>query len=258
MKNILLIAFICFFGLLGACQSDSAEETDTNKIGKTALETSDEITEETDLSGNKKSDVEKFKKMVPSAKERDEVKEAYKSYKENILSSNGKAALKDINEGSIEYYNQLLEWVRTASKSEVLALDPVDQFMILSVRKRLPKGEVQKMTGKDLLIYTIDNEWTNKSTVAKTELGEIRKVNENRIRCSMAVGTMNTDTFIEFERSAPDEPWKADLVSLTRNVNDQFVRMAGDQEKTVNEVILKLIGQITNSDLAEDIWKPLN
>lgn len=258
MRNILIIAFICLFGLLGACQSDSAEETDSNKTGKATVEKSGEITAETDLSGNKKSDVQKFKRMVPTAKERDEVKEAYKSYKKNILDSNGEAALKDINEGSVEYYNQLLEWVRTASKSEILEFDPVDQFMTLSVRKRLPKGEAQKMTGRDLLIYTIDNEWTNKSTVAKTELGEIRKVNENRIRSSMAVGTMNTDTYIEFERSAPGEPWKADLVSLTRNVNDQFVRMAGNQEKPVNEVILTLIGQITESDMEDDIWKPLN
>ncbi len=240
MKHFFIVIFISIVGLVSACQTEG------------------EDTEERDLSGNTVEEVEKLKKIVPTSKDVQDVQKCYDAYKKAIMESNGKEAIKSITQSSVDYYGDILEWALNSSKSEVEKLDPVHQFMVLSVRKRIPKEQIKKMTGESLLIYTVDNEWTNKKTVAITELAEIRKIGDNTAKAAMTVRNENTDTVVEFIRADKDAEWKINLLSLSENVNGQLIRMASDRNETVGKLILDMIKQITNSSVSEDVWNPVN
>ncbi|MEZ4883467.1 MAG: hypothetical protein R3E32_01930 [Chitinophagales bacterium] len=253
MKKFSILLMVCIVAFMSACQSEGneqKEETVENKTEKTD--------EDTDLSGNTKEELEKFKKIVPTSKEVTDIQERYENYKKAILASSGKDAIENIDKYSIDYYGKVLDWALNSSKSEVEKLTPVDQFMVLSVRKRIPHGEVKKMTGRDLLIYTVDHEWTNKTTVQMTNLGEIRKEGENGARASMGVNKANTNTFIEFTREDKTADWKINLVSLSENVNEQLIRMASDRKQTESKLIFDMIKQFTESDVSDDVWNPIN
>ena len=188
MKRFLLIIVLCLGGFLGACQSDGegqeqeqAEVNGTENVEKTPEE---QRAEKTDLSGNTEEEVRKLKEIVPTAKDVKDVTTRYEGYKQAILASDGKEAIKHVTQSSIDYYGDVLKWALNSSKSEVEKLDPVNQFMVLSVRERIPKEEIKKMTGKSLLIYTVDSEWTNKKTVTITELGEMRKDGDNKVKAT--------------------------------------------------------------------------
>jgi len=262
MKQLLIIALIFIIGFTTSCQSEGEGKevtVEANVEGDTdSKEELDEVNENTDLSGNTKEELEGLKRILPNKGEVRAVQESYQKYKAAILESNGENALKSIDQISIDHYGDILDWALNGSKSKLEELDPVDLFMVLSVRKRIDKNELKKMSGKDLLIYTIENEWTNKGTVLKTELGEIQKRGENTARAPMSVNMANTNTFVEFTRVDKDAEWKMNLVSLSQNVNEQLIRMAGDRDKTESELVIDMIKQITQSEVDEDIWSPIN
>lgn len=259
MKQFLVVLFIFILGFTSACQTESegeqAQEAQEIQEGR---EEKIEDDVKRDISGNTKEEVEGLKKILPTSKDVKEVQSRYKDYKTAILASNGKDAIQNIDQSSIDYYEDILNWALNSPKEEVQKLDPVNQFMILSVRKRIPKEKVKKMKGRDLLIYTIDNEWTNKSTVAATELGEIKKVDDLTTRAGMTVKQQSTETFIEFTRENKKTEWKINLLSLSENVNDQLTRMASDRSEPVSNLIFDMIKQITNSEVNADIWQPIN
>ena len=261
MKQFFIILLFATIGLVNACQSGETEGDANGEVSEKAerdIEEKGEVNEDTDLSGNNKEDLKEFMGRVPTAKEVDDVQANYGAYKRAILASNGKDAIDDISESSIEYYAKILDMALKSSKKELQEMPPIDQFTVLSVRKRIPKEQARKMTGRDLLIYTIDNEWTNKNTVTKTELGEIRKMDENRARAAMNVNKANTSTFIDFIRKDKDSDWKVDLTSLSGNVNDQLERMANDRKQSVSDLVLDVIKQITDSDVNDSLWEPIN
>ncbi|MGB0931705.1 MAG: hypothetical protein ACPGVB_13060 [Chitinophagales bacterium] len=252
MKQFLFILFILILGFVGACQTEGEKgQEQDEKMGEV------EDTVQRDLSGNTEAEVEGLKKIVPTGKDVKAVLSRYEDYKAAILVSNGKGAIEHIDQNSIDYYSDILNWALNSPKEEVQKLDPVNQFMVLSVRKRISREDVKKMKGKDLLIYTVDNEWTNKKTVGLTELGEIRKISDNTIRAAMTVRQEATETFIEFTRENKDAKWKINLLSLSENVNDQLARMANDRSEPVSDLIFDMIKQITNSKVSEDVWQPI-
>ncbi|MGB1242058.1 MAG: hypothetical protein ACPG49_06035 [Chitinophagales bacterium] len=260
MKQLLIIALVFIIGFTTSCQSEgegSQETIDVKTNAKTDKYTN-ENGEAVDLSGNTKEELDGLKRIVPNKTEIKEVEESYQKYKTAILESNGKNALESIDQNSTDHYKKLLDWALTGSKNEVESLDPVDMFMVLSIRQRIDKNELKKMNGKDLLIYTIENEWTNKGTVSKTELGDVQKRGENIARAPMSVNKANTNTFVEFTRVEKGAEWKMNLISLSQNVNEQLIRMAGDRDKSESELVIDMIKQITQSEVSEDIWNPIN
>ncbi|MFK7907962.1 MAG: hypothetical protein AB8B69_22715 [Chitinophagales bacterium] len=260
MKQLLIIALGFIIGFTTSCQSEGQEAEEAAVVEENAKKDNytNEKGEKVDLSGNTKEQLDGLRKIVPNKAEVTEIQESYQKYKAAILESNGQNAFESIDQTSTDHYKKLLDWALNGSKSKIESLDPVDMFMVLSVRKRVDKNELKKMSGKDLFIYTIENEWTNKGTVSKTELGEIQKRGENTARAPMSVNMANTNTFVEFTRVDKDAEWRMNLISLSQNVNGQLIRMAGDRNKTESELVIDMIKQITNSEVGEDIWDPIN
>ncbi len=258
MKRFLIIALVLIIGFMTSCQSEGQGEKEPTKGSAEMNKYINEKGEKVDLSGNTKEQLDGFKKIVPNKTEVTEIQESYQKYKTAILESNGENAFESIDQTSTDHYEKLLDWALNGSKSTVESLDPVDMFMVLSIRQRINKKDLKKMKGKDLLIYTIENEWTNKGTVSKTELGEIQKRGENIARAPMSVNKANTNTFVEFTRADKDAEWKMNLISLSKNVNEQLIRMAGDRDKTESELVIEMIKQITKTEITEDIWSPVN
>ena len=62
------------------------------------------------------------------------INECWSAYKDAILSDNGAKAATLVDTNTIQYYDQVIDWVRNADSATVIQLNTLDMMMVLLIR----------------------------------------------------------------------------------------------------------------------------
>ncbi len=185
--------------------------------------------------------------------ETEAVRAAFENYKSAILNDRGEEAVNYIDSRTVKYYSDILEQVKQADSLTLESLSLLDKMMVLSIRHRSTKEQIDSFDGKGVLVYAIREGMVGKNSVANNGIGDIT------VDGSFAKGQLNTNgqkAPFYFHFYKEDGAWKIDLTSLFPVSNMAFKKMVNESGQTENGFLLLLLEMISGKKPGKEIWEP--
>lgn len=192
---------------------------------------------------------------IDEAKAKKEIVNVFNTYKNAVLKSDTKTAILQLDKSSFKYYEDILNTSLRADEAQIKTLDVLDRLMVLSVKHRVPKEELVKMTGRDLLIYALDKDIINNNRVENMGIGDI-DVNGPIAYGQFLQNDQNIALYVGF--SYDQSQWRLDVTSLAEPTGFAIKKLAKLQNKSENDVIIIMVESATpGQKVSKDIWKPI-
>lgn len=184
------------------------------------------------------------------------VQKCFDEYKEKMLADDGEGAVALVSNSTIAYYQQVLEWVLTASEKEVKALGLLDRLSVLTMRARIAPELLRELDGAKLLAYSYENGMVSKNAFDSGGLGDV-SVDEDTARAPLVLN--GEEAPFDFIFIKEDGEWKFDMMSLITHPMikeglENAIQSMGDDE---NEVIIEVIKMSTDMPVTKKVWKPV-
>lgn len=182
------------------------------------------------------------------------IRDCFTGYKTAILNDQGEEAVRYVDSRTIRYYTQMLSLTRTADSATIAGLSFLDKLMVLSVRHRTTKTELEPMDGEDLLVYAINHGMVGKNGVVQNDIGTVT------IDESFATGQLvhkGQPTPLKFHFYKEQEQWKLNLTALFPMAETAMQKMLSESGKPEHEYLLALLEMSTGKKPAPSIWQPI-
>jgi len=184
----------------------------------------------------------------------DDVKQSFLTYKAAILSSDGSTAARVVTQGSRDYYRRLADQALTLDREGLQAISLGDRLYALLLRHTLDRGQLESMSGGEVVSYAVNEGWIGKEGAEQLELGNYQ------VDGNAASGTIlrpdGGETNFKMEFVKENGRWLLDLVALmklTRTAFEYAVKQSGLSE---DEFVMLMLEYSTGRKPGPDIWSP--
>ncbi len=190
-----------------------------------------------------------------SASEEDTaVVEMFKAYQSALLQDDGSAAVDFLSDRTVGYYTDMIAKARSMPEDALRKESFLDRFTVLRLRDTFKPEHLATMTGKELLVYAIEQSWIDKEGTA---LYQVQKVILKDDFAAIRMKRGDVEIPFPFEAYKEDQRWKLDLTSVFVPANLGFVQQAEASGLTEDEFINQILVALGSSDgLTDDLWVP--
>lgn len=194
---------------------------------------------------------------LPADVEKDtaSARELFLSYRKAIMARNGKEAAGLVSEKTIAYYDAMRVAALEKPEAEVRSAPLFDKMMILLLRARIPKEDLQRWSGRDLFIYAVDQGWVG---------DEVQGLEPRKITVEGAVAHigMRSDgkalpPSAGFRAYKEGKAWKLDVMSVAAAAEPVLLAELQKLNPDIDRALLAVVGTVVGRPVDESIWEPL-
>lgn len=182
------------------------------------------------------------------------VKEAFENYKKEILAGKGKEAAGYLDKTTVVYYEQILDLALHATGDELDEKSMIDRLNVYTARHRVAVELLKKMSGRDFLVYAIDNGMIGKNSVKTVAIGEV-SVDGTTARGQAVANGTPTPMYFSFNKE--DGAWKIDITSIFPTTVMALEKVVTESGMSEDEFIFRAIEMVSGSPVSDDIKEPL-
>ena len=181
------------------------------------------------------------------------IKGIYANYRSAVAEKNGELAAKMVRGNIFEYFERIRRGALYGTRSELLQLSFTDAVTMLRFRKELNRIKLERSTGMDLYVYSINSGWVESDTISKTDVGKVEVKNNVAMVEQIYQGNKTGGRFI-FEMIG--DRWRLDALAIMASADFAFERELVEKkigkEELLNDSLRTLYGEGY-----EVIWQPL-
>jgi hypothetical protein len=190
----------------------------------------------------------------PEDVEKAAISKCFQSYKQSILEGNGRDALQNVDDKSVEYYADMLELARHGGKDEIKKYGIVDQMIILRIRLEFSPDTIMALNAEKLFIYGVDNGWIGENSVLELSIGEIT-VLDSTAKAQMVTRGVTVPIYFHFSKE--DGEWKFSLRNVIVMAEDIIRDIHKKSGRTEEDFIFYLLEYTSGKEVSDDIWLPV-
>ena len=184
------------------------------------------------------------------------IRTCFENYKRALLTNNGSLATEVIDSGTIQYYQSIVTAAKTTTKDQILELRPIERFLVLSLRIRVPAEIVLRMDGKTAFAYGVDQGWVGVDEVRDTLLGEIKLYKQAATAEAIISGRVVDENFRFVQE---DQKWKIDISGSIPKGEQELMELKNESGlETEEEFFFWALSALTGKKVTNKIWIPLD
>lgn len=182
------------------------------------------------------------------------VEDTFLAYQKALLAEDGTTAAGLVTAASWDYYREMADEALTADRNRLEELDFVDRLTALLFRMSLTRDALRRMSGEELVAYSVDQGWISREKTANMKLANFRITGDSAKASVIGRdGKPSTVTMgFETERGA----WRLDLldtINTSRRAMPLAIALSGMTEA---EFIFASLKRSTGRTPESDIWSP--
>ena len=190
---------------------------------------------------------------LPEAAEAAEVRRGFAEYKAALKQRDGARAAAAVSGNSFRYYDRMRKLALSAPRDELALLEGTERMLVLALRQQAPLELLVNGTPEELVAYAVTTQAMTDTSVARTELGEIRAEGD-LARGWIVVDDKPMQSVLQFVREG--DRWKFDLEFAMKSSAGLIAAIAKQSGLPEDEVILKLLEQGMQQPIGPEIWRP--
>lgn len=183
-----------------------------------------------------------------------DIRKTFSQYREALLKKDGHAAAATVDADTLAYYAKMRELALSADAATTRKQSMIDRIMILRLRHEIGFERVNKMSGRDLFVYAVDQGWVSPSSVEKASLGTV-KISGNEGHGELVMGEKPAPFNFLFKKT--EQGWRFSLLpmlALGEPAMQQMAKQAGQEE---NAFVFTILEKISGKRVPETVWEPL-
>ena len=179
-----------------------------------------------------------------------EVTDVFRKYQAAILRGDGEAAWSVLDSHTMQFYAQAQRDALSMSVAEFDRLDWIAKFTVARLRVEFRRGDLQKLSGKDIFVLAVTNGWVSKSTVESVKLLERVAVGGRYATIFLPEApTMPAFHFIQEGSEWRFSLWKG--FGLANRSMDQVRKESGLSEK---DFLLEMLRRVSKYKVDERVF----
>jgi hypothetical protein len=184
------------------------------------------------------------------------VRDTFLAYQKALLARKGDEAAGLVSEKTIAYFESMRVAVLQMPAAEVRKAPLMDKIMVLMLRGRTTKRDLERWTGRNLFVTGVDNGWIG-DEVRHVQPGEVQ-IEGEMARLKFRTGGRPVASGLEFLAYREKGGWKLDVMSI-RNVAEPALRASlrelnPDEDRAVQSILETVL----RKKLDVTIWEPLS
>lgn len=180
------------------------------------------------------------------------VKAAFTKYQMAVLSQDGYEAMKCLNQKTIDFYDDILDKVRYASKTDIKLLSDADKMQVLAVRRFFTEELIFDLTGITLCAASIREGLFSTQHLKAMSIGRVA-TKQNKAKAQMILDGKQTPIFFDFSKE--DNEWKIDLTTTFIITSKYLENEAKKLDLSTSDYILEIL-QLSDEEKVS-IFEPL-
>lgn len=187
------------------------------------------------------------------ADDEQEVRAAFAAYRDALLAEDGAAAAGRVSGESVAYFDEMRSLAYNGDRASIGGRPMIDRLFVTITRLRVPRSELEALSGEGLLVFGVENGLIGADTVANIELGEIVIADDT---ATAAVVNRGQPTPGRFRFVRESGGWRVDLVFLLRAADAALRQAAVAKGQDQNELIFEQVAMTTGQPVSAEIWDP--
>lgn len=176
----------------------------------------------------------------------------FDAYKNSILNDQGEAATKYVSARTIQFYDSMAHFARTADSLLVDSLSIIDKITILTLRAHTPNNLLFSYEGREVFVFAINAGMVGKDDIRNNDIGKIY-LDSTFARAMMMVNGVESPLAMHFHLEEGE--WRMDLTSLFPITNTALEEVIEDGEMTENEFLEFVISYgLKGKEPFHEIW----
>ena len=182
------------------------------------------------------------------------VRQAFSQYRAALLKQDGEAAVEVLSQPTVDYYGTMQHLAVCGSAEEIKRQSFIDRMQVLLMRVRVPADDLLAMSGREMLIYAIEQGWIGRSDVVSASVGEVSITGGTAVGQHVVQGQPSQAKF-HFVNEAG--VWKLDLLPTIEASGQAMSIVAKQQGRPENELLGQLMTLVTQKQLKTADWQPI-
>ena len=183
------------------------------------------------------------------------VRQTFAEYRLALLRQDGDAAVEVLSQPTVDYYAAIQQLAVCGSEDEVKGHSFIDRMQVLLMRLRVPTGELLTMSGRETLIYAIEQGWVGRSDVASASVGNVTITNGTAVGQHVVQGQPSEAKFYFVNEGGA---WKLDLLPTIQASGKAMSMLAKQQNRQEDDWLFQLVGLVTQRQLTDAAWEPIS
>lgn len=182
-----------------------------------------------------------------------EVRVAWAEFKDASLSGNGDVAANRVTRATHEYYDEIRRLALRANRKDLQTFVFAKRYTVLGMRLRVPKAQLNTMSGRDLFVHSIDRGWIGKNSATDVGIGAVTVTGDHARAVATEAGRP-TGQYLHFIKEGG--VWRLDMMQLMTVVNVAFDQMLRESGMSEDEFTKESLEATTGMMVTEALWTP--
>ena len=196
-----------------------------------------------------------------AASDEEAIRKAFADYKEALVGGDATAAVAQVDDSTLEYFEELRSLAAGAGEEAVRERSFIDRLLILSIRHSFEDSEIDDLSLQALIGRATEEGWIAPQTVAQLEMGKVTVVGnqataEALTRASAANPNLSgpiDGLEYEFERDEEGR-WRFKFGSLVRSLDALVEQLTGQMGANQDDFLFMLIESFSGEKVLPDVW----
>jgi hypothetical protein len=188
--------------------------------------------------------------------EEDQVRAAFRTYKQAALSGDGEAAASVVSEDTIRSFDRFRSLALHADSEDVHGYSMFNRFVIAAFRLQIPPETLETLSGPEVFIFAVDHQLgIDEDSISQLELGDISAFEGGTVAKAKII-VDGEETPSEFEFTKENGAWKLDLEALFGFANLALQQVAEEAGLSEDDLIFRALEFEYGRDVGPEIWDP--
>lgn len=175
----------------------------------------------------------------------------FQGYKKAVLAEDGKSAYNYLDTNTKNYYAEMLSEARNCKAWDLDDKSVLDQLMIVTLRQRLTKENLNTFDSKQLIIWAVNNGMIGKKSVAEIEIKNIIQ-DGTQAYARLYIKGLHHPLMMQYFNKE-DQQWKIDLTSIFYFTERRLLKLSS-KYKYRRQFIYDIVGTRTAEPVNPRIW----
>ncbi len=182
-----------------------------------------------------------------------EIRDVFDDFRKAILNDRGEKAADLVTSATLDYFARMQEFALYGSPAEVVRQPLADQMQILTYRHEIEPAMLLAVTPHELLVYLVDNDLIDKTSVKKTDSG---KITVQGSVATVGVRRKKDPTGINFHFYRENGRWLIDFVEIIAMGTPVLKRLAIEKNLPEQLVVTSYIATRSGRSVSISVWVP--
>ncbi len=187
------------------------------------------------------------------------IRSLFVDYKNALLEGDGATAARLVDQGTLDYFEEVKALSLEGSEAEIRSRPFVDRLLVITMRHELDRAELVEMDLESLLRHAVEAGWIGKQSIRQLDIGEVEVEDGAASALALTTGSQLPaaelgEEPLRYRFVFEEGSWRFRFHSLVENLNQIIAEFTAQLGTDEDALIFILVEQLSGRKVLPEVW----